>query len=670
MYSFCVFAGTTEGRELAEFLCWRENVSITVCLATEYGESLLAPAENLTVRTGRMTRAEMSELLESTPFELVIDATHPYAAEVTENIAAACAGAGREYMRLLREDSKVPKDTVFVPDAAGAADFLDSHPGNILLTTGSKDLEIYSGIAGFSERVWARVLPMEASLESCRSAGLPPSHIIAMQGPFHEEMNLATLRAVRARYLVTKESGAAGGFDAKAAAAQKAAAALVVIGRPEQREGYRFEEILALIGTRFGLNARPEVTVAGIGPGGQGGITVEAASAIDAADCLIGARRMLEACGNPRAGRYAAVAPEEIAGYISAHPEYRRFAVVMSGDTGFFSGAKKLLPLLRRSGCKVKVLPGLSSLSCLCARLGCSYEDVVCVSLHGRTGDIVPPVRSNRRVFALTGGENSPGELCRRLTEARLGWVQVHIGQRLGYGDEQVVSGTASELSSGSYDSLSAMLIEHDGLDLPVTPGWPDSAFQRGGGENGVVPMTKSEVRSVCLSKLRLTQRAVCWDVGAGTGSVAVEMALLAKDGSVWAVERDADAVELLRQNRERFFAENLHIIPGSSPAACEGLPPPTHVFIGGSGGGLRRILEVILQKNPDARIVATAVTLESVGELTTCLREFGFSETETVSLTVARDRKAGPYHLMTGQNPVYIFTMSGAKAGARKYVV
>ncbi len=170
--------------------------------------------------------------------------------------------------------------------------------------------------------------------------------------------------------------------------------------------------------------------------------------------------------------------------------------------------------------------------------------------------------------------------------------------------------------------------------------------------------MTKSEVRAVSLSKLRLTEGAVCWDVGAGTGSVALEMAMLARKGHVYGIERKQDALELMSANAARLGVENLTIVPGPAPEACRDLPAPTHAFIGGSGGNLREIVALLLEKNPLVRIVVTAVTLETVGEAAALLKEFPFTETEVVSLTVARDRKAGPYRLMTGLNPVFIFTM------------
>ena len=137
-------------------------------------------------------------------------------------------------------------------------------------------------------------------------------------------------------------------------------------------------------------------------------------------------------------------------------------------------------------------------------------------------------------------------------------------------------------------------------------------------------------------------------------------MALLARKGKVCAIEKRADAIGLLKQNKEKFRLGNLEVVEGSAPDACRDLPAPTHVFIGGSSGGIKEIIALAREKNPEVRVVATAIALESVGELTACMKDKSLSEAEVVCLQAARGKKAGPYHLMLGQNPVYIFTLRG----------
>ena len=147
----------------------------------------------------------------------------------------------------------------------------------------------------------------------------------------------------------------------------------------------------------------------------------------------------------------------------------------------------------------------------------------------------------------------------------------------------------------------------------------------------------------------------------------ACQMALTASEGHVYAVERKEEAVALLEENNRKFRPGNMTVVAGTAPEACADLPAPTHVFVGGSAGSMRAILEAALAKNPGARIVATAITLESIGELTACAKEMGFEDCEVVSLSVARSRAAGRYHLMMGQNPIYVFAMQHAEGGEAK---
>ena len=176
--------------------------------------------------------------------------------------------------------------------------------------------------------------------------------------------------------------------------------------------------------------------------------------------------------------------------------------------------------------------------------------------------------------------------------------------------------------------------------------------------------MTKTEVRTVSLSKLRLKEDSICYDIGAGTGSVSVEMALRAYRGHVFAIEKKEDAAALLEENKKKFALEHMQIIRGTAPEALSGLPAPTHAFIGGSSGNLREIVHLLMEQNPYVRIVINCITLETVGEALECIRELKREqesvawETEVVQLGVARSKDIGRYHMMMGENPIYIITI------------
>lgn len=656
MTKICLFAGTVEGRRLAGFLS-SQNVDLTVCVATEYGGSLIEPKPDLKLSCRRLSYEEMVRLFSEEHFDLVIDATHPFAAEVTRNIIHACGETDTEYQRVLRDPSSETGNLVVVPEVSSAAEFLDRSDGIILLTTGSKDLALFSGISGFAERVYVRVLPMPSSLEACEAAGVKPSHIIAMQGPFTEEMNTAMLRQIHASWLVTKDSGSGGGFEAKLSAAEKADAGVVVIGRPAQVEGLNESDMLKMLCSRYGFSRRPSVKIIGIGPGGRGTLTVNALQAINTADCLIGAKRMLETAGSTSAVSFEAVAPETITNLIKSHPELQNFSVLMSGDSGFYSGTRRLLPLLE--DCAVEVLPGISSLSCLCSKRNISYEDIPTVSLHGRDQAFLSKICRHEKLFILTGGANTAGDICRKLVSAGLTEVKVTIGERLSYPEEKISCGSPAEFTDTDFDPLSVMLIENPAPQKIVTHGFPDQVFLRGNGEKGLIPMTKSEIRSVCLSKLALQADSVCWDIGSGTGSVAIEMAQQSVNGMVYAIEKDPEAVELSKKNAAAVCnTDNIVFVTGTASEVCADLPTPTHVFIGGSSGNLDEIFRMLFSRRSDMNITAAAVTLDSIAELNRILDSYPFSQTDVTMLQAAHGKKAGSHRLMLGENPVYLFTM------------
>ena len=454
------------------------------------------------------------------------------------------------------------------------------------------------------------------------------------------------------------------------------------------------------------------IDVVGMGPGDPDLLTVAGMHALQEADLVVGASRLLEALpdGCP-ARRVAAVGADAIVSALAPYgsegkgmPDWRRAAVVVSGDVGLFSGARGLPERLREGlpGCDVRLIPGVSSLQLLAARLGRPWQDWHIASAHGVACDVAALARQacaqGAPLFLVTGGSSRAHDLCGRLATAGLGALRASVGERLGCPGERIASGTVAELAREKFDNLSVLLVEapeppcsdrnapgdggadgaracapapEDGAPSRgtasgpdaapdsrwpwATPGIPDEAFVR-----GPVPMTKQEVRAVALAKLRLRANDTVWDVGAGTGSVSVEAALLASAGRVCAIEREASRADLVRENAELFGCANVEVTVGEAPAVLEALPVPDAVFVGGTGGGLEGILAAARVRNGRVRVCVTCVTLETLAEATRLLAGSGWTDFEACQVAVSRAEQAGAFHLMRAQNPVFVVSARG----------
>lgn len=524
MCKIWIFGGTTEGRLLAEY-CSREKIEAWVSVASEYGEELLqeelmesgnAGNQDLNHNTclakknlktvqassvikvlrGRMDRYQMEEFIRNQGIHLVIDATHPHARLVSEEIQEACGRTGVRLERCLRAEGEQNKarDWVEVDSIQEAVSFLSSVSGVIFATTGSKELEALCQIPDYQKRVYARVLPTSNVLKKCEKLGITGSHLIAMQGPFSTEMNTLFLRQTKAEWLLTKDSGRAGGFQEKVEAARENGTRVVVIRRPEE-DGISLEEAMEVLKKADEGNVgelKTHLILAGIGMGQPSQMTGEVLRAIRESDALIGAGRMLESAERAlqndllisKEGKaenrqesaaavekerkcYKAYLPDDVIQIVSEHPEWKQAVILYSGDTGFFSGASRMAERLREAGYPFTVYPGTSCVSYLAARLGTHWEDAAIYSAHGRELSVdrvmkrlCDPEEPAKRAFILMGGKNGAGQFCERLTQAGYGNVQVTVGENLSYPEEQIRSGTAEEMKKLEFADLSLMLLE------------------------------------------------------------------------------------------------------------------------------------------------------------------------------------------------------------------
>ena len=704
MKKIVIFAGTTEGRRLSEILA-DAGIAHTVCVATEYGEIVMREQTDaeaartkeqpfVSLHRSRMDREQMEEFLRNEGYEIVVDATHPYARVVTENIQSAVntlRTTEREtqfpiYLRLEREISETPEaedpavSIWYFESNADCAKALENTEGNILLTTGSKELATYCASGRLHDRLYVRILPGRESLELCMEQGIKGRQILALQGPFSTEMNAAILKQYDIRHMVTKNSGRTGGYQEKLEAAKMLGIPVYVI-QPARKawDTYSFAGICGkleqLCGCKFSGQGSMEICLAGIGMGSKVGQTQEVQHAIETADILLGAERMIE--------RYSAkiekrpyYMTEQILPYleqlqengITAQKDPLRVTVLFSGDTGFYSGCRKLYVALQEAvaigalNAEVRILPGISSVATLAARVGESYEDAAILSMHGKKlNRLSTTVESHEKVFLLTSGSEDIRKIGRSLAEAGLTDCEVTVGYQLSYPEESIRILTPGQCEEIAGEGLYTCLIRNPHWQPErLTHGRADICFLR----DAKTPMTKEEVREVSICKLHLTQNAVVYDIGSGTGSVAIEIAGVPGRVQVYAIERKPEAVELLRKNRAHFHMDNIQIIEAPAPEGLEELPVPTHAFIGGSGGRLLDILQVLYRKNPHMRIVINAISMETIAELKEVLDTFPVEEEEILQMQVSRVKKLLNYHLPQAENPVWICSFTFRETG------
>ena len=369
------------------------------------------------------------------------------------------------------------------------------------------------------------------------------------------------------------------------------------------------------------------VTVVGIAGYGLDHIGPDGRAALHDAGLVLGGRRHLEALEAWQRQRGEAPVPSATIGG-DADEACRRAAaasgdgvpvcVLASGDPGFFGIVRSLLRVIDRKN--LVVLPAPSSVSLAFARIGLPWDDATVISAHGRPlADAIGAIRVARKVAVLTSPDSPPEAVGEALVAARAAVDVVAVCSRLGHPDESVTMVGLDDLASGAWDPLSVViLLGPAGRRIagwggaaedakPLAWGLPDDAY---GHRDGMI--TKSEVRAVALGKLALPPTGVLWDVGAGSGSVAVECASLSPGLVVFAIEERSDDIARISENASR-FGVGVTAVHGHVPEACEGLPDPDRVFVG--GGGLAALDMALARLRPRGCIVATFAALDRAAE-------------------------------------------------------
>ena len=679
MKKILILAGTTEGRMLSEKL-EEAGINHIVSVASEYGETMMGEAELRTVRTGKLDENAMALYLKEAGFsegDFLVDATHPYAKEVTENAKNVSEKIGLTYLRVAREKVDIPySDRISIFETVEqCAEALRNIKEPILITTGSNKLETYAEIlsAETLKDTYVRVIPSIESIEKCKNTGFEESHIIALQGPFSTELNVALINQYGIRHLVTKESGKAGGFVEKIEAAESCGISTYVISRPEE-EGMTISDAAKMLisdsdcrGVTTEESGNIELILAGAGMGDKSFMTEEVIEAVNKADAVFGAKRLLDGIQNKDC--YNLFRAEDVLEVISNHPEYKKNIVLFSGDSGFYSGSKSFIrdmeTSLKKSDLKVSVLPGISSVSYLASKLGESYEDAGIYSLHGRfskenMNEILWNIKYREKAFVLFSGMQDVKSLAKGMKDRG---IEGHLtlGINLSSEDEELVTISPDEAENlEKSGSIIGFIRNASHEKKPLIPYFKDEDFIR---DN--TPITKEVIRHESIRRLDLREGDLVFDIGGGTGSVSIEIGSLHPSVRVVTIEKKSERAEILRQNIANHHTDNVRVIEGDASEVLrnkisdvmEGKSKPDAVFIGGSSGELEEIIGIISKTGTGIRFVVNAVTIETIQETERVLEKLNPKNRRAVQIGVSNLTEVGDYHMFRSENPVMIYS-------------
>jgi precorrin-6Y C5,15-methyltransferase (decarboxylating) len=403
------------------------------------------------------------------------------------------------------------------------------------------------------------------------------------------------------------------------------------------------------------------IHVVGVGRDGAASLTPRALAIVERAEVLAGGQRLLDCFPDVRAERVKIGARvDETLATLAARRGERRVVVLATGDPNYFGITRALLRHVPAEA--LEILPNVSALQWAFAHAREPWDDATFLTVHGRTMDgLVDAVRGRAKVCLFTDETNTPAAIARALRAAGLGAHRAILCEDLGGPDERVRRLTLDELAAVEAHALNTLILlgpdEAPSTAAPVawSPGLPEEAFDQRRPKVGLI--TKREVRILSLARLEIRPDSVVWDIGAGSGSVSIEAARLAPRGRVFAVEKNAEDVEIVRANVARFGVPHVTVLHARAPEGLDGLPDPDAVFVGGSGGGLREILGIAAKRlRPGGRIVVNAITLDTLHEAVTAYRALGLAHDATL-VSIARSKPLLGMLSFEALNPVYVVT-------------
>lgn len=716
-----VFSGTTEGRILSEALS-KNKIEHYVCVVSDYARQIMKMSEYVRVNIGRLDKEELAYFIDNKNIDVVVDATHPYAKEITAALSELCTAKAIKYIRYTRkigstgicgynvgkhtdsrslDDKNIDSDNniQYYSDLSQLKAALENTSGNIMLTTGSKNLKEFCETTSIRERIYARVIPSIESLQICADAGLCGKQIVALQGPFDVELNEALIKQYDIKHLVTKDGGKAGGFEEKLIAAQEMGIAAYVLTCPIEGNSaenaakskvldpkfseitgleestldkvYDLDVVLERLGCRPKFDNKIKLSLIGIGPGSRDYLTIRADKAIKSSDVIFGAKRMLESLEQADIKQTADKDYDTFSFYrakdiipILEKGKYRNASVLFSGDTGFYSGTAEFYEECSKWAkekdidLQIEIIPGISAHSYFAAQLGKKYSETSLLSVHGDNSRlaicaVVEKIKSEKFAYVLLSNAGDMRLIAEELELSGLHETKLWLGSRLSYDNQQIKQFTVEEAISYEGNELAILYVEMPNIGN-INKYLTDDEFIR-----DKVPMTKAEIRQLSIIKMGIEASSVVYDIGSGTGSVSVQISKLYPYSRIYAIEKNPEAVLLTQKNIQKFGCNNIELVEGSAPEALKNLPAPDCVFIGGANGQIKEIISSLSRNKRDIRYVINAVSLETIAEVTKLLSELEIVNREVVQIGISREKTLGSHHMLLSENSVMIFSFT-----------
>ena len=404
------------------------------------------------------------------------------------------------------------------------------------------------------------------------------------------------------------------------------------------------------------------ICIVGIGDDGTEGLTSSTLAIIKQADLIVGPSRLTDGFASEVGEVWDVGSDYEALAVRLADSAELQVVILTAGDPLFYGTARFLCDRIGKS--RIRVIPNVSTMQLAFARVKENWDEAYLTDLANQTIEhVVQKIRTAERVGLFTTSKITPQTLAVALLEAGIDYFTAYVCENLGSPNERVTTGTLKEISTSSFDSLNVVIL----LRHPTAPdrptemigkrifGNPDEMFLQTKPKRGL--LTPSEIRCLALAELNLGPTSIVWDVGAGSGSVAIEAAQLSPGGKIYAIEMDVDDFGLISQNAERFGVNNVFAIHGAAPSAWDDLPDPDAVFIGGTGRQLATIvLDVIARLKPGGRLVADMASIDNVAEVQGILRK-ATGDVNVWMFNVAK----GNYQLervrFDAQNPIFLLS-------------